>query len=34
VACANGLRKSPDDRSFYVAESFRYLLFAYRRAAV
>jgi SMP-30/Gluconolactonase/LRE-like region len=34
VACANGLAWSPDGRSFYFGESFRYALFAYRRAAV
>jgi sugar lactone lactonase YvrE len=29
VACANGLGWSPDDRTFYFGESFRYAIFAY-----
>jgi L-arabinonolactonase len=29
VVCANGLGWSPDDRTFYFAESFRYAIFAY-----
>ena len=29
VVCANGLGWSPDDRTFYFGESFRYAIFAY-----
>jgi len=29
VVCANGLGWSPDDRTFYFVESFRYAIFAY-----
>jgi sugar lactone lactonase YvrE len=29
VSCANGLGWSPDDRTFYFGESFRYAIFAY-----
>ncbi|MQA73643.1 MAG: SMP-30/gluconolactonase/LRE family protein [Solirubrobacterales bacterium] len=29
VVCANGLGWSPDDRTFYFGESFRYSIFAY-----
>lgn len=29
VVCANGLGWSPDDRTFYLGESFRYTIFAY-----
>lgn len=29
VVCANGLGWSPDDRTFYMGESFRYAIFAY-----
>jgi len=29
VICANGLGWSPDDRTFYFGESFRYAIFAY-----
>jgi L-arabinonolactonase len=29
VICANGLGWSPDDRTFYFTESFRYAIFAY-----
>jgi len=29
VACANGLGWSPDNRTFYFGESFRYAIFAY-----
>ncbi|MGN6129307.1 MAG: SMP-30/gluconolactonase/LRE family protein [Nocardioidaceae bacterium] len=29
VVCANGLGWSPDDRTFYVGESFRHAIFAY-----
>jgi sugar lactone lactonase YvrE len=29
VVCANGLGWSPDDRTFYFCESFRYAIFAY-----
>jgi sugar lactone lactonase YvrE len=29
VVCANGLGWSPDDRTFYFGESFRYVIFAY-----
>jgi L-arabinonolactonase len=29
VVCANGLGWSPDDRTFYFSESFRYAIFAY-----